>query len=322
MNEFEKYVVEEHVEDFNDGLIPRRELLRRVTLITGSATATVALLSAMGCSTEQPAAPAAPAPVPRDTSTPQNFATPPAQPVPDGITVRDNDSRITVATMDVKGPDGAALISYHARPASGTPAGGILVIHENRGLTPHIKDVVRRVATAGFSALAVDLLSRDGGADKVSDPAAYSAALSKRPAADMVADVRQALDALSASGVGQARGVTGFCFGGGMTFNTLASGVAVKAAVPFYGPAPQNTAGLAATKAAVFVVYAEKDARITGSRDTVEGALKQSGQPYKVTIFPGVDHAFHNDTGQRYNAGQAEAAWIAAIDWFRQHVKA
>jgi carboxymethylenebutenolidase len=69
-------------------------------------------------------------------------------------------------------------------------------------------------------------------------------------------------------------------------------------------------------------VYAENDARITGSRDAVEGALKQAGQPYKVTVYPGVDHAFHNDTGQRYNAAQAEAAWIATMEWFRQYVTA
>jgi carboxymethylenebutenolidase len=235
--------------------------------------------------------------------------------------VQPNDPRIAVAPLEVKGADGAPLISYSARPASGAPAGGVLVIHENRGLTAHIKDVVRRVATAGFTGLSIDLLSRDGGADKLTDQAAYAAALAKRAVPDMVSDVKQALAALSGSGVDNAVGVTGFCFGGGMVWNTLAAGVAVKAAVPFYGPAPANMAGLAATKAAVSAVYAEKDTRITGTRDTIEAALKQAGQPYKITVYPGVDHAFHNDTGARYNATQAEAAWIATIEWFRQYVK-
>jgi carboxymethylenebutenolidase len=320
MSHFERYVVEEHIEDFNDGLISRRELLRRVTLITGSASATVALLSAMGCSAEPSGSPAAP--VSRETSSAQAFATPPASAsAPDGVTVKENDPRIMVAALDVKGADGAPLINYHAKPASGTPAGGILVIHENRGLVPHIRDVVRRVATAGFTGLSVDLLSRDGGADKLTDSAAYSAALSKRAVPDMVSDVKQALAALSGTGVGAALGITGFCFGGGMVWNTLASGVEVKAAVPFYGPAPANMAGLAVTKAAVSAVYAENDTRITSSKDAVEGMLKQTGQPYKITVYPGVDHAFHNDTGQRYNAEQAEKAWIATIEWFRQHVK-
>ncbi|MFC0114455.1 dienelactone hydrolase family protein [Kibdelosporangium aridum] len=318
MTDFERYVVEEHIEDFNDGVISRRELLRRVTLITGSTVATMTLLTAMGCSTEPNGSPVQP--TPRTSDNPQDFATPPAQPTPDGVTVQPNDPRIRVTDLAVKGTDGAPLISYHASPANGTPAGGILVVHENRGLVPHTKDVVRRVATAGFEALAVDLLSRDGGADKLTDSAAYSAALSKRPVDAMVSDVRESLSALSATGNGVRIGMTGFCFGGGMTWNALASGVQMKAAVPFYGPAPTNIEALASVQAAVFGVYAERDARITGSKDAVEGQLKRSGRPYKVTVYPGVDHAFHNDTGARYNAAQAEAAWIATIEWFRQYV--
>lgn len=321
MTDFERYVVEEHVEDFNDGLISRRELLRRVTLITGSAAATVSLLSAMGCSAEPSGGPA-PTPTSRQSSSAQDYALPPAEPTgADGVTVPENDPRISVAPLEVRGADGAPLISYHARPATGSPAGGILVIHENRGLTPHIKDVVRRVATAGFTGLSVDLLSRDGGADKLTDSAAYSAALSKRPVPDMVSDVQQALTALSGTGAGEALGIVGFCFGGGMTFNALAAGTAVRAAAPFYGPAPQNMAGLAATKAAVSVVYAGNDSRINSGRDAVEAALKQSGAPYQINVYPGVDHAFHNDTGQRYNAAEAERAWVATIEWFRQYVR-
>jgi carboxymethylenebutenolidase len=317
MTDFEKYVVEEHIEDFNDRVITRRELIRRVTLITGSTVATMGLLTAMGCSTEPTGEPVAP--TSRTSDDPQDFATPPAQPTQDGVTVREDDSRIRVADLPVRGPDGAALIAYHASPATAS-AGGVLVIHENRGLVPHTKDVVRRVATAGFEALAVDLLSRDGGADKLTDSAAYSAALGKRPVDAMVADVRAALQALSASN-GDRLGVTGFCFGGGMTWNALAAGVPMKAAVPFYGPAPANVAALATVKTAVFGVYAERDARITGTKDAVESALKQNGQPSQITVYPGVDHAFHNDTGARYNAAQAEAAWIATINWFRQHVR-
>ena len=319
MTDFEHYVLEEHVGDFNDGLISRRELLRRVTLITGSLAATLVVLEAMGCGSQPSGTPATP--TSRAASTPQPFATPPAQPTSDGITVQPDDRRIKVETLDVKGADGAPLISYAARPATGKPAGGILVVHENRGLVVHIKDVVRRVATAGFASLSVDLLSRDGGADKLSDPAAYAAALGKRSASDMVGDLRQALMALSSSGVSDKLAITGFCFGGGMVWNTLAAGTAVKAAVPFYGPAPQNMAGLATTTAAVFAVYAELDTRITGTRDQVEAQLKQSGRPYRIMVYPGVDHAFHNDTGPRYNATQAEAAWVAAVEWFRQYVR-
>lgn len=324
MTDFERYVLSEHVDDFNDHIISRRELLRRVTLITGSMAATLAVLDVMGCGSVPSGSQATP--VSRPSSTPQPFATPPAQATTDGITVQPTDPRIKEETIAVKGVDGAALISYAAMPAKGKPAGGILVVHENRGLLPHIKDVVRRVATAGFTGLSIDLLSRDGGADKLSDQAAYGAALAKRAVPDMVSDLRQALTALSAGGVGTKLGITGFCFGGGMVWNTLDSGAAVKAAVPYYGPKPADISALSNTKAAVFAVYAEQDTNVTPSKDVMEAALveasgKPGGQPHQVIVYPGVGHAFHNDTGARYNAVQAEKAWVATVEWFRKYVK-
>jgi carboxymethylenebutenolidase len=319
MTEFERYVVEEHVEDFNDNLISRRELLRRVSLVTGGLAAALALLEAMGCGSE-PATSSTPAPRSGSPAS-QPYATPPASPTPDGVTVRPDDPRIRVETLSVTGTDGASLISYFARPQSSASAPGLLVIHENRGLVPHIKDVVRRVATAGFSGLSVDLLSREGGADKLSDPAAYAAALARRPAADMVSDVKQALSALSSHGSEMRLGITGFCFGGGMVWNALAAGADVKAAVPFYGPAPQNLEGLGSQKAAVYAVYAEKDTRITSTSSLVDAQLAKSGHPHEIVVYPGVDHAFHNDTGPRYDATQAQKAWVASIDWFRKYLR-
>jgi carboxymethylenebutenolidase len=318
MTDFQRYLVGEHIEDFQDRLISRRELLRRVTLITGSIASTMLLLEAAGCTSEPSRTP--PSPQSRPTSTPYPFATPPAQPTTDGVTVRPDDARITVAPMTVTGADGASLISYSAHPRQGGAAGGVLVIHENRGLVEHIKDVVRRVATAGFGAAAVDLLSRQGGAGKLSDPAEYAAALSKQDPMTMVSDLQHALSALSAAGAGDRLGITGFCFGGGMTWNALAAGTTVKAAVPFYGPPPANMAGLAATPAAVLAIYAERDTRITSTKDQIEQQLRRTGHPYQITVYPGVDHAFHNDTGPRYNATQAEAAWVATIEWFHRYL--
>ncbi|HYZ38598.1 MAG TPA: dienelactone hydrolase family protein [Pseudonocardiaceae bacterium] len=318
MTEFEHYLVGEHIEDYQARLISRRELLRRVTLITGSTASAVLLLEVAGCSSKPSGT--LPSPQSRQTSTPYPFATPPAQPTTDGVTVRPDDSRITVAPMTVTGADGASLISYSAQPSTGAAAGGVLVVHENRGLVVHIEDVVRRVATAGFSAVSVDLLSRQGGARKLSDPAEYAAALSKQDPAMMVSDLQQALAALSAAGADDRLGITGFCFGGGMTWNVLAAGTKVKAAVPFYGPPPKNLTGLATTSAAVFAVYAERDTRITSSKDEIEQQLRRTGHPYRITVYPGVDHAFHNDTGPRYNATQAEAAWVATIEWFQHYV--
>jgi carboxymethylenebutenolidase len=319
MTDVKHYLVGEHIEDFNSGLISRRELLRRVTLITGSIASSLVLLDVAGCQSQPGEAP--PSPASRQTSTPQPFATPPAQPTTDGVTVQPDDPRITIAPMTVTGADGASLISYHARPGNGEPLGGILVVHENRGLVNHIKDVVRRVATAGFSAVAVDLLSRQGGADRLSDPAEYAAVLSKQDPMAMVSDLQRALSTLSAAGPVDRLGMTGFCFGGGMTWNALAAGTAVKAAAPFYGPPPKNLPGLATTKAAVLAIYAERDTRITSTKDAVAQQLSRTGRPYQIMVYPGVDHAFHNDTGPRYNATQAEAAWIATINWFHQYVR-
>lgn len=317
MTDFERYVVEEHIEDFQSGLINRRELLRRVTLITGTVAASVALLEAAGCASEPTAQP--PAPESRQASAPKPYATPPAHPTKDGVTVQPDDPRIKVASLPVTGADGAALISYYAQP-SGSRAGGVVVVHENRGLVTHIQDVVRRLATAGFSAVSVDLLSRQGGAAKINDDAQYAAVLSKQDPAVMVSDLRQASLALSASGVGDKLGMTGFCFGGGMVWDALVSGVAVQAAVPFYGPPPDDPSRLAGTKAAVLAIYAERDTRITGSKDQMAAELMHTGRPYQIKVYPGVDHAFHNDTGPRYNATQAEAAWIATVEWFQRYV--
>jgi len=320
VNTFEHYIAEEHVEDFNDRLISRRELLRRVTLITGSVTATLAFLEVVGCGAEPMGT--APVATSRPTSAPRPFATPPAQATTDGVTVKADDPRLKIVAGAFKGPDGASLISYMATPATGGRAPAVIVVHENRGLTEHIRDVVRRVATAGFVGLSIDLLSRDGGADKLTDGAAYAAALAKRSNEAMVADIQSALSQLDQHptvAAGHA-GMVGFCFGGGVVWNTLVAGVKLRAAVPFYGPAPRDPAGLASTPAAVFAVYAEQDTRITASAAQVEEQLKKDGHPYQITAYPGVNHAFHNDTGPRYNAVQAEAAWVATIEWFRKYL--
>jgi carboxymethylenebutenolidase len=242
--------------------------------------------------------------------------------VPDGVTVKETDPRITVSKPEVKGSDGASLMAYMAKPNTGARVPGIVVIHENRGQTEHIKDVVRRVATAGFVGINIDLAARDGGAVKLTDQAAYNAALAKRTTADKNADHNATIAFLKAQSGGIV-GVTGFCFGGGETWSVLAAGADVKAAVPFYGPQPTNYLDMAKTKAAVSAVYAELDTRITTSSMQMEEVLKTAGVPYKITIYPGVNHAFHNDTnaaGDRYNVEQARLAWVATVEWFRKYL--
>ena len=324
MNETQRYLIGEHIEDFEDGLITRRELLRRAGLIMGSATAGLAAVVTLGCNLERPAAATA-TPTPQSASPSASpavgYATPPPSPTTDGITIKADDARIVAQSVAPSAADGAALIGYLARPKADGKYPGVLVVHENRGMQEHIRDVIRRVATAGFVGIGIDLLSRQGGAEKLADQAAYNAALSARARNEMVADEKAAIVYLQGQPFVDAAkiGVVGFCFGGGMTWSVLAAGIAVQAAAPFYGPAPSNIDDLAKTKAAVSAVYAETDA-ITSSKDQIEAQLRKTGAPYQLIVYPGVGHAFHNDTGARYNAAQAQKAWVATIDWFRKYL--
>src|SRR5687767_11875233 len=329
-SDLELYVLNEHIEDYQDGIITRRELLRKVTFMTGSLALTMALLPTLGCNIDQPrtgapatatAAAAVPSPTAVATAQATAFAIPPAAATTDGVTVRPDDPRITVVSADVKGPDGASLGGYLVRPKAEGRYAGVLVIQENRGVTPHILDVVRRAATAGFAAITIDLLARDGGAEKV-EPAQYPAKLTARTPDALQADLRAAIAHLGAQSFvkGDTLGAVGFCFGGGMTWQLVTGGAPLKAAAPFYGPAPQNAAALGTTKIAVNAVYAEQDTGITNSRTALETELKKSGTAYQMTVYPGVGHAFHNDTGARYNADQAQKAWISTIEWFRKYL--
>ena len=335
LNETQRYFIEEHVEDFREGHITRRELFRRVSLIAGSAALATTILAACdlspksgagGIATATPGTSAGGGATPTAATTAGlvaagPYATPPAQATTDGITVRPDDPRISVSKPTGFGPNGADMLGYMAKPNLSGKVAGVLVIHENRGQTEHIRDVVRRVATAGFVGLNIDLAWRDGGADKLTDQAAYNAALGKRSTDDKNADHRAAIAFLKTQTSGTV-GVTGFCFGGGEVWNILIAGLDVKAAAPFYGPQPSNFADLSKTKAAVAAVYAEMDTRITSSSSQMEEQLKKAGAPYQITIYPGVGHAFHNDTGAAYNATQAQRAWVATIEWFKKYLTA
>lgn len=321
LNETQRYLIDEHIEEYQEGRIPRRELLRRVTLISGSAALAATIVAACGGapSATAPASSAAAAPTATPPASPSPFATPPAAATTDGITVKENDPRITVSKPDVKGADGASLMAYMARPAGTARVPGVIVIHENRGQTEHIRDVVRRAATAGFAAVNIDLVARAGGAAKLTDQAAYNAELGKLTVPGKLSDHGATITFLKTLSTG-AIGVVGFCFGGGETWNVVIGGLDVKAAAPFYGPQPSNFADLAKTKVAVSAVYAEMDTRITSTASAMEEQLKKSGAPYQVTIYPGVGHAFHNDTGAAYNPTQAQKAWVQTVEWFKKNL--
>lgn len=332
--DLQRYVIEEHFEDYVEGRISRRELLKRVSYSTGGVAASLAALSALGCNVDQPRAagtgtPGSTAqPAIRPPSPPPNvpYATPPSTASTSPVTVKPDDPRIRDAgPVSLPSGDGAAtLIGYAAYPAVLPIGHGVLVMHENTGLTEHIRDIIRRVATAGYMGFGIDLLSRQGGADRLA--AGYSGALANTTVQQLNADLLTALAYLQAkAGDGSAPvklGAVGFCFGGGTTWNLVNSGAPLAAAVPFYGPLPSNPAGLATTKTAVLAIYAEQDPRITASWPDAEAQLKKSGAPYAQKIEPGVGHAFHNDTNGpgRYGPAQAQDAWVATIEWFRKYL--
>jgi carboxymethylenebutenolidase len=298
------YLVGEVAEDFVDGLLTRREALRRLTLLGLSVSSATALLAACGEPTgggngapSPAAAETTPAPV---TTTPGRTAT-----TKPGEAVR------------FAGPAGELQGAW---AEAEDPQGALLVIHENRGLTPHFFDLVGRFAGASYSALCVDLLSAQGGTGSLQDPAAAPTALANTPPEQLVADLQAGIDELEKRVADAKVAVAGFCFGGGMTWNLLQAGEQrLAAAVPFYGPAPEN-ADFSKAKAAVLAIYGEQDERVNATRDRAEAALKAARLTHEIRTFAGAGHGFFNDTGQRYNAEAAQQAWQDMLNWFNEHL--
>ncbi|MEZ4622119.1 MAG: dienelactone hydrolase family protein [Caldilineaceae bacterium] len=314
---FRKYLIEEFYDDYREGEISRRTFIRRVAFLTGSMAATVAAMSAVGC---QPIElPAATDPMP--TAAPAEEAAA-LQPVPDAkspFSVPEGDPDVH-GEMVTFSSGGDEIMGYLAMPAAEGVYPAMLVCHENRGLNPHIEDVARRFAKNGYVALAVDLLSREGGTaanDRDAVPALLTDAGADRHVADFIAaaDYLKALDNVD----GERMGMIGFCFGGGITWRVATALPDLDAAVPFYGPAP-DIAAVPDIQAAVLGVYAGLDERINGGIPDLEAALEAAGTTYQINIYPEVNHAFHNDTGERYVEEQATQAWEDALAWFAEYV--
>jgi carboxymethylenebutenolidase len=287
------YLAEEIALDYADALLTRREALRRLGLLGLSVTGAAALLAACGGGGG-------------DGKETRKRATSTTSGAP-----------ATAEAITFTGPNGELQGAW---AAASKPKGTVLVIHENRGLTDHIRSLPPRFAGDGYSALAIDLLSEEGGTAAVGGEAEAMAALGQAPPERLIADLRAGIDELERRERNAKPAVIGFCFGGGLTWQLLAAGEPRVAAVaPFYGPAPPNP-DFSGSKAAVLAVYAELDARVNASRDSAVAALQAAGLTHEVRTFPGVDHAFFNDTGPRYNAAVAAEAYQAVLDWFANHL--
>jgi carboxymethylenebutenolidase len=233
-----------------------------------------------------------------------------------------DDKRLTTSTVEIDSPQGTGKVkAYFARPASARgKLPGVLVIHENRGLTDHIRSVAGRFAASGWSALALDLLSEEGGTASFPDEAAVSAALAQIAPERFDADMKAAVTEIEKRLPRKRIAAIGFCFGGGMVWRLLnGAPTELAAAVPFYGPAPAEPT-FANTRAAVLGVFAELDNRVNAGRDALDAALTARGLTHEMVTVPGVDHAFFNDTGPRFNAAAAAATYQRVLDWFNRYL--
>ncbi len=278
-------------DEYTHAPLPRRIFLERLAGLAGSTAAAFALLPLLE----------------------NNYAR--------AATVAADDARLNTSWVTYPGASGE-IRAYLAVPKGG-PAKrpGVIVVHENRGTNPHIQDVVRRVALAGFTALGPDLLSPFGGTPASEDQARDLFAKIDRSKAhqDVVPAIAYLRSRADASG---AVGAIGFCFGGGVV-NRLATTVpSLDAAVVFYGAAPP-AADVPGIKAKLLLHYAGKDEGINAGVPAYEAALKAAHVAYEKHVYEGVEHGFNNDTaGMRYNQAAADVAWQRTIAFLKASLKA
>jgi len=298
----QRYIAEEIATDRVDGLLTRREAMRRLALLGMGAAAATELISA--CSAQrEPAGTPTPAPVPESST---GSGQPPGA-----------ANALPTAPITWAGPQGQLQGAWSQAANS---KGCVLVIHENKGLNDWVRSVAGRLAGAGHSALAIDLLSEEGGTGAFQDPAEATAALGKISPERFTHDLNSGVAELKLRAPGQKVGAVGFCFGGGLVWQLLASGaLGVSAAVPFYGPLPANP-DFTGSKAAVLAIYAAQDSRVTGSQPFAKAALDRTGLVNEIVVEPNADHAFFNDTGPRYSAAASADAWQRLLDWFGRYL--
>jgi carboxymethylenebutenolidase len=229
--------------------------------------------------------------------------------------VAPDDARITASRLD-QTVDGVALKGYLVTPKADAKRGGVLVIHENRGLNPHIEDITRRMALEGFTALGLDFLTPLGGTP--SDPDAARALFPQLSVEAVVAQGRAALKYLAARPDANGKtGAVGFCWGGGSVNDLAVSVPELAAGVVFYGR-PPDLAKVPQIKARLLIQQASRDTRLVQMLPDYEKALKAAGVQYEAIVYPDVDHAFMNDTSaERYNAATAKQAWARTVSFLK-----
>ena len=270
--------------------LSREEFLKRLSMLTGSMTAALAILPSIEV----------------------NYA--------HAATVSDQDDRVISERVTYTGTDGVQMKAYLAIPRNGKKFPAVMVIHENRGLNAHIEDVTRRVALAGFIGFAPDALSPFGGAPADADQARDL--FTKLDAAKNLQNFILGFEYLKTrKECNEKFGCVGFCWGGALA-NQLAVHVSdLRAAVSFYGR-QADAVDVPKIKASLMLHYAASDERINAGIAAYETALKAAGKNYQVFMYEGTQHAFHNDTAPtRYNEAAAKLAWNRSIEFFEKNLK-
>jgi carboxymethylenebutenolidase len=306
VNYFQRYLLDEFEEDYREGRMSRRDFVMKAIGVSGGLAAAMGLFSSVGLSVAEVAA---------AQSAPRL-----AQADVNPVTISPDDPDISVSDVQFESADGSSMLGYMAMPSASGVYAGVVVIHENRGLLEHHKDVVRRYAKAGFAALAPDLVSREGGTDNVDPdqvPGILATADPQRHSDDSIGAgaFLQQQDGVRSD----AHGMTGFCFGGGVVWRTIGQDQTILAAVPYYGPNPPLDL-IAHTRAASFGMYGELDTQISSTAPSVMAALETAGVAHDYHIYPGANHAFFNDTGPRYDKAAATDAWARTLAWFREYL--
>ena len=272
-------------DEYTHAPLPRRVFLERLTAMAGSAAAAATVLPLLDSNYAHAAVPA-------------------------------DDARLAASRVSYPAPSGT-MGAYLVVPKAGpSRRGSVIVVHENRGLTPHIEDVARRFALAGFTALAVDLLAPYGGtpADEDEGRDLFAAKVNRDSA---WRDVLPAVALLAARPDANGKvGAVGFCFGGGIVNELAVHAPDLSAGVVFYGRAP-SLAGVPRIRAAMLLHYAGNDPGINAGMAPYAAALKAARVRYEQYVYDGAQHAFHNDSGAaRYNKAAAELAWGRTIAFF------
>lgn len=228
-----------------------------------------------------------------------------------------------VESTAVKFPgEGVTLEGYLSRPKGKGPFPGVILIHENRGLNDHIRDVARRLAAQGYAALAPDLLSRKGGIGSFATPEDATKAFASASDDDVIRDLNASYNYLNSNAAVKKDdiGVWGFCWGGQRSFLYATANPKLKAAVVFYGtPPPEDK--LLQIQCPVLGNYGEKDTRVTSTVAATEATMKKLGKSYDPKVYPGAEHAFFNDTNpDRYNEAAAKDAWTRSTAFLKKHL--